>query len=53
MHEYIKEMRAEVLDKYDCMTVGKLGFTKDEELVSKYVAKERHELNILFKRVGH
>ncbi|KAK2596615.1 hypothetical protein QQS21_006291 [Conoideocrella luteorostrata] len=48
MHEYIQEMRAQVFDKYDCMTVGELGFTKDEKSVSEYVAKERHELNMLF-----
>ncbi|CZR55951.1 probable alpha-glucosidase (maltase) [Phialocephala subalpina] len=48
MHEYIKEMRTQVFDKYDCMAVGELGFTKDEESVSKYVAKDRHELNMLF-----
>ncbi|KAH6672204.1 glycoside hydrolase superfamily [Halenospora varia] len=48
MHEYIKEMRTEVFDKYDCMTVGELGFTKDEKSVSEYVAKHRHELNMLF-----
>ncbi|SPJ71734.1 probable alpha-glucosidase (maltase) [Fusarium torulosum] len=48
MHEYIREMREEVLDKYNCMTVGELGFTKDEASVASYVAKERHELNMLF-----
>ena len=48
MHEYIKEMRERVFDKYDCITVDELGFTKDEESVSQYVAKERHELNIVF-----
>ncbi|KAL6416263.1 glycoside hydrolase family 13 [Ilyonectria robusta] len=48
MHEYIREMRGEVLDKYDCMTVGELGFTKDEASVASYVAKDRHELNMLF-----
>ncbi|RSL45074.1 hypothetical protein CEP54_014418 [Fusarium duplospermum] len=48
MHDYIREMREEVLDKYDCMTVGELGFTKDEESVASYVAKDRHELNMLF-----
>jgi alpha-glucosidase len=48
MHEYIREMREKVLDKYDCMTVGELGFTKDEASVASYVAKERHELNMLF-----
>lgn len=48
MHEYIKEMRTQVFDRYDCMTVGELGFTKDEKSVSEYVAKDRHELNMLF-----
>jgi alpha-glucosidase len=46
MHEYIQEMRTEVFDKYNCMTTGELGFTTDEESVSKYVAKGRHELNM-------
>lgn len=48
MHEYIKEMREKVLDHYDVMTVGELGFTKDEHSVMQYVAKDRHELNMLF-----
>ncbi|UPK97544.1 hypothetical protein LCI18_008479 [Fusarium solani-melongenae] len=48
MHDYIREMREEVLDKYGCMTVGELGFTKDEDSVASYVAKDRHELNMLF-----
>ncbi|KAH8171951.1 alpha amylase, catalytic domain-containing protein [Sarocladium implicatum] len=48
MHEYIREMRQQVFDKYDCMTVGELGFTKTEESVASYVARERHELNMLF-----
>ncbi|KAF5025506.1 hypothetical protein F66182_2411 [Fusarium sp. NRRL 66182] len=48
MHEYIREMREQVMDKYDCMTVGELGFTKDEQSVASYVAKDRHELNMLF-----
>jgi oligo-1,6-glucosidase len=48
MHEYIREMREKVLDKYDCMTVGELGFTKDVASVASYVARDRHELNMLF-----
>ncbi|KAJ5655481.1 alpha-amylase [Penicillium longicatenatum] len=48
MHDYIREMRMEVFDKYDIMTVGELGFTKDENSVREYVAKDRHELNMLF-----
>lgn len=48
MHDYIREMRKEVFDHYDAMTVGELGFTKDEYSVSQYVAKDREELNMLF-----
>lgn len=48
MHDYIREIRTEVFDKYDVMTVGELGFTKDEKSVSEYVANDRHELNIVF-----
>lgn len=48
MHDYIREMRTEVFDHYDVMTVGELGFTKDEASVSQYVAKDRHELNMIF-----
>ncbi|KAM3414845.1 hypothetical protein BST61_g9988 [Cercospora zeina] len=48
MHNYIREMRTEVFDHYDVMTVGELGFTKDEQSVSDYVAKHRHELNMVF-----
>lgn len=48
MHQYIQELR-EVLDQYDdIMTVGELGFTKDEQSVSEYVAHDRHELNMVF-----
>ena len=47
MHDYIREMRA-VFDEYDTMNVGELGFTKDELSVSEYVAKDRHELNMVF-----
>lgn len=48
MHDYIREIRTEVFDKYDVMTVGELGFTKDEKSVSEYVANDRHELNMVF-----
>jgi alpha-glucosidase len=48
MHDYIREIRTEVFDKYDVMTVGELGFTKDENSVSEYVANDRHGLNMVF-----
>ncbi|OZJ04150.1 hypothetical protein BZG36_03126 [Bifiguratus adelaidae] len=48
MHEYLQELRAKVFDKYDAMTVGELGFTKDVQSVVQYVAESRHELNMVF-----
>lgn len=48
MHEYLQELRTKVFDSYNAVTVGELGFTKDEDSVSKYVAKSRHEINMLF-----
>ncbi|KAL2802990.1 glycoside hydrolase superfamily [Aspergillus granulosus] len=53
MHEYLREMREQVFDKYgtgdrDIMTVGELGFTKDEQSVATYVANDRKELNMVF-----
>ncbi|CAO3668210.1 unnamed protein product [Umbelopsis vinacea] len=47
MHEYLQEMR-KVFDKYDAMTVGELGFTKDAKSVLEYVSESRHELNMVF-----
>lgn len=37
-----------VARKYEIKTGGELGFTKDEQSVSEIVAKDRHELNMLF-----
>ena len=48
MHEYLHELRTQVFDPYGAITVGELGFTKDIDSVSKYVAKSRKEVNMLF-----
>jgi alpha-glucosidase len=48
IHEYLHELRTKVFDPYGAVTVGELGFTKDVESVSKYVAKSRQEINMLF-----
>ncbi|OQV04378.1 Alpha amylase, catalytic domain-containing protein [Cladophialophora immunda] len=48
MHEYLHELRTQVFDPYNAVTVGELGFTKDVESVAKYVAKSRQEVNMLF-----
>lgn len=48
MHEYIREMREDVFEKYKAMTVGELAFPKDVEAATNYVAQDRRELNLLF-----
>lgn len=48
MHEYIREMRADVFEEYKAMTVGELAFPKDVEAATNYVAQDRRELNMLF-----
>lgn len=50
VHEYLKELRREVLDHYpDIMTVGEVPFTNDPTAVRKYVEPERNELSMLFQ----
>ncbi len=48
MHEHLHELRTQVFDPYKAITVGELGFTKDIDSVSKYVARSRKEVNMLF-----
>ncbi|MFM2268080.1 MAG: hypothetical protein RL757_1521 [Bacteroidota bacterium] len=47
IHDYLKEMYAEVLSKYDVMTVGE-GFGVGDEQANLYVGKDRGELNMIF-----
>ncbi|KAF8990723.1 glycoside hydrolase family 13 protein [Cyathus striatus] len=49
VHEYIKEMRVEVLSKYDIMTVGETPFTHDSSQLAAYVLPENKELNMVFQ----
>jgi alpha-glucosidase len=50
VHEYLQELRREVLDHYpDIMTVGEVPFTNESALVRKYVEPERNELSMLFQ----
>lgn len=51
IHEFLQEMNAEVLSKYDIMTVGE-GPGIDLKNGLKYVDKDRHELNMIF-HFGH
>lgn len=51
VHNYLKEMQQEVLQHYDCMTVGEgPGITLENAL--NYVGEERDELNMVF-HFGH
>lgn len=48
IHEYLQEMRREVLSKYDIMTVGEAsGVTTEEAL--KYASEDESELNMVFQ----
>ena len=47
VHEYIKEMNAEVLSKYDCMTVGEAFGVSSSQALS-YVGENRNELNMIY-----
>jgi oligo-1,6-glucosidase len=47
VHTYLQEMHAEVLSKYDCMTVGEaFGVSSDEAI--NYVGSNRNELNMIY-----
>lgn len=48
VHEYLQEMRREVLDRYpDIVAVGEAPFTSDPAVVRAYVEPERKELSAL------
>ena len=50
IHEYLHEMRLQVLDQYpDVMTVGEAPSTPELVDVRKYVEPSRHELCMLFQ----
>ncbi|KAI5274723.1 glycoside hydrolase [Aureobasidium subglaciale] len=48
LHEWLKNMRAEVLDKYDTITVGEMPFVRDESEILKIVREDEKELNMIF-----
>ncbi len=47
VHEYLKEMNAEVLSKYDCMTVGE-AFGVNATQAINYVGAQENELNMIY-----
>ena len=53
VHEYLKEMNARVLSRYDLMTVGETAGVTIEE-AQKYAGEDSHELSMvfLFEHVG-
>jgi oligo-1,6-glucosidase len=51
LHEYLREMKREVLSKYDLMTVGE-AFGVTLEQTPSLVDERRHELNMIFNFDG-
>ncbi|KAF2855885.1 glycoside hydrolase family 13 protein [Plenodomus tracheiphilus IPT5] len=48
LHEWLQNLRREVLDKYDTLTVGEMPFVRDEDEVIRVVGAESGELNMIF-----
>jgi len=48
LHEWLKEIRRDVLSRYDTLTVGEMPFVRDENEVIKVVGAENEELNMIF-----
>jgi len=51
LHDYLKEMDAEVLSKYDCMSVAE-GAGVTAATAHNFVDEDRHELNMLYHFEG-
>ena len=51
LHQYLKEMNAQVLSKYDCMSVAE-GAGVTSETAHNFVDAERKELNMLYHFEG-
>ncbi|KXS94918.1 hypothetical protein AC578_3934 [Pseudocercospora eumusae] len=50
VHEYLREMRREVLDHYPgSMTVGEVIITSSPNIVQEFVRPERRELNMIYQ----
>ena len=47
-HEYVQEMRKEVLSHYDLMTVGEAGNISEEDVI-KFAGSDGKELNMIFQ----
>lgn len=49
MHEFLREMKSNVLDQYDTMTVGELPHTPDPHKVLDYVSAASRQLSMVFQ----
>ncbi|CAK7221068.1 hypothetical protein SCUCBS95973_004370 [Sporothrix curviconia] len=49
MHEFLREMNREVLDKYDTVTVGELPHTPDPQHVLRYVGSGDKQMSMVFQ----
>ncbi|KAL7276756.1 hypothetical protein RUND412_000254 [Rhizina undulata] len=49
LHEFLREMRREVLSKYDVLTVGEMPWVEDPNEVIKVVGRKRNELDMIFQ----
>ncbi|KAL3418205.1 maltase [Phlyctema vagabunda] len=49
MHEFLREMNTEVLDKYDAVTVGELPNTPDPAHVLRYIGSGDKQLSMVFQ----
>jgi len=52
VHEYLREMNEKVLSKHGSFTVGECPFDVTPSVLSKYVASERKELQMVFQFEG-
>jgi oligo-1,6-glucosidase len=48
LHEWLKEMRRDVLAHYDTLTVGEMPFVRSEDEILRVVGAESGELNMIF-----
>ncbi|KAJ9644525.1 hypothetical protein H2199_003488 [Coniosporium tulheliwenetii] len=48
LHEYLVDMKKEVLSKYDTITVGEMPFVRDENEILKVVSTQEGVLNMIF-----
>jgi len=49
LHEFLKEMRREVLSTYDVMTVGEMPWMTDKHEALKVIGEDRGELDMIFQ----